>query len=217
MSPSILRATSQVAPYWLLDEFDEGTTTVLDQHTPDITPAGAAWGTSVGQDNTEFSVVGNSGYVEENATAAAAPWAAYPAKVGPDVRSTLTINFQDSLESNSDRAYLLVRDTSGFTTFSDLYGYFVRINADGTGNLTKGVNGTYTLIDDGGGGFIISPPGSTDHTLTLEVVGTAIRVLWDDTEILSGTDGSITAAGYPRFCNYGLANSQFKRLTIKEL
>lgn len=215
MSPHILRAIDLGPTYWLEDNFDEATTVTLDQHTPDIAPVGA-WGTSVGTDNTEYQVVGGAGYVNDDPSAGAAPWAAYPATVGPDVRLTLTVDFNDAIESGSDRIYIGVRCT-GFGGFGDYEGYFWRVNANGTVVFFKATAGTSTVLYDNAGSAAISPPGSGDHTMSIEAVGDTIKVFWDDVEIASVTDTDHTAAGYIRWCNYGANDAMQKRITVEEL
>lgn len=216
MSPHVLRRGALTTTYWLHDTFDVGTTTQLDQHTPDIAPSGA-WADTVGNHNTDYVVEPGLGVQDGPNPSTVAPFAAYPAKVGPDVRAKLTVNLNDTEGTDiSDRVYLIIRDENGFGGFGDGHGYWIRVCESGHCMLTKFVNGTSTTLANNGESVIISPPLDTSHTITLEVIGSTIRFLWDDTLIYEETDTDITAAGYIRFCDYG-ANATFEELTVEEL
>ena len=68
--------------------------------------------------------------------------------------------------------------------------YYMAYHAGSTIVLAKMVSGTLTIIDTAA-----KPWVAGNHTLRLEMVGTALGVYWDGAEAITATDGSITAAG----------------------
>lgn len=129
---------------------------------------------------------------------------------------TLTVDFDDTKESGSDRLYIGIRCTD-FDGFGDFEGYFWRVNANGTVVFFKATAGSETTLYDNGGSAAITPPGQGDHTMAIEAVGDTIKVFWDDVEIASVTDTDHEGAGYIRWCNYGANDAMQRRIVVEEL
>lgn len=94
--------------------------------------------------------------------------------------------------------------------------YLLRQNLDGSDKLElyRVVAGSFTLKASS---FQAGPSTGNSQKLTLDVSGTDLTGYIDDVEILSSTDSSISAAGFPGFRGYTLTNFSIDNFSADEV
>jgi hypothetical protein len=190
---STITGTTGLVSYWRLgeagpisnfstDSFTGTTGTTLASHTGET---GATWAAYSASGTTALLTDANRLRRNGNATAAyyssgTPPSADYSVQADIVVKSLLT----------SDTAGVIGRATAA--TGTSTY-YFAQYSVASAGwQLEKSVSGTVTQL---GSTYAQTLTAGSTYTLTLELLGSSIRLLVNGTDVIRVTDTSITTAG----------------------